>query len=106
MKSVGEAMAIGRTFKEALQKVIRSLEVNRFGFVSLHGLDHGVRAGVDREELTARIRSALRFPHPDRLWHMADAMRAGILNEELFSLTRIDPWFLDQIRELVELKAV
>src|SRR5262245_63243949 len=55
MKSVGEAMAIGRTFKEALQKVIRSLEVDRFGLVSLHGLDHGVPAGVNREELTARI---------------------------------------------------
>ena len=102
MKSVGEAMAIGRTFKEALQKVIRSLEVDRFGLVSLHGLDHGVSAGVNREEVTARIRSALRFPHPDRLWHMADAMRAGIPNEELFSITHIDPWFLDQIRELVE----
>ena len=101
MKSVGEAMAIGRTFKEALQKVIRSLEVNRFGLVSLHGLDLGVPAGANREELAGKIRAALRFPHPERLWHLVDAMRMDFSNEELFALTRIDPWFLDQLRELV-----
>ena len=102
MKSVGEAMAMGRTFKEALQKVIRSLEINRFGLESLHGLDLGMPAGVNRQDLIAEISSALRVPHPDRLWHMADAMRVGISTAELFSMTRIDPWFLDQIREIVE----
>ncbi|MGH7232814.1 MAG: carbamoyl-phosphate synthase large subunit, partial [Nitrospiraceae bacterium] len=105
MKSVGEAMSMGRTFKEALQKVIRSLEVNRFGLVSLHGLDRGIPAGASRDELTAKIFAALRFPHPDRLWHLADAMRVDIPNEDLFAITHIDPWFLDQIRELVEFEA-
>ena len=102
MKSVGEAMAIGRTFKEALQKAIRSLEVDRFGLGSLHGLDGGVPPSANRDELAARVRSALQSPHPDRVWHVADAMRLGVSVEELAALTRIDPWFLDQIRELVE----
>src|SRR3989441_646498 len=102
MKSVGEAMAIGRTFKEALQKALRSLEVDRFGLGSLHGLDGAVPPGANRDELAARVRSALQTPHPDRVWHVADAMRLGVSVEELAALTRIDPWFLDQIHELVE----
>src|SRR5213594_2320482 len=102
MKSVGEAMAIGRTFKEALQKAIRSLEVDRFGLGSLHGLDGAVPPGANRDELAARVRSALQTPHPDRVWHVADAMRLGVSVEELAALTGIDPWFLDQIHELVE----
>src|SRR3989454_5683250 len=102
MKSVGEAMAIGRTFKEALQKAIRSLEVDRFGLGSLHGLDGAVPPGANRDELAARVRSALQTPHPDRVWHVANAMRLGVSVEELAALTRIDPWFLDQIHELVE----
>src|SRR5881296_2893573 len=102
MKSVGEAMAIGRTFKEALQKAIRSLEVDRFGLGSLHGLDGAVPPGANRDELAARVRSALQTPHPDRVWHVADAMRLGVSVEELAALTKIDPWFLDQIHELVE----
>ena len=101
MKSVGEAMAIGRTFKEALQKVVRSLEVNRAGLVSLHSLDGGGRSSMNREESVSHVRKALRVPHPDRLWHLADAMRLGLTTEELFALTKIDPWFLDQIREIV-----
>ena len=102
MKSVGEAMAIGRTFKEALQKVVRSLEVNRAGLVSLHSLDGGGRSTINRGEAVSRVRKALQAPHPDRLWHLADGMRLGLPTEELFALTKIDPWFLDQIREIVE----
>ncbi|MBI4401480.1 MAG: carbamoyl-phosphate synthase large subunit [Nitrospirae bacterium] len=102
MKSVGEAMAIGRTFKEALQKAVRSLEVDRFGLVSLQSLDRGLPPELIRDEAVARVRSALRTPHPDRLWHLADAMRLGLPIEELFALTKIDPWFLDQIQEIVE----
>ncbi len=103
MKSVGEAMAIGRTFKEALQKVVRSLEVNRAGLVSLQSLDGTVPPDMNRrDEMVARVRKALRTPHPDRLWYLADAMRLGLPTEELFALTKIDPWFLDQIREIVE----
>ncbi|MGH7207805.1 MAG: carbamoyl-phosphate synthase large subunit, partial [Nitrospiraceae bacterium] len=105
MKSVGEAMAIGRTFKEALHKAIRSLEVDRFGLGSLHGLDGGVPPGANRDELAARVRSTLQTPHPDRVWHVADAMRLGVSVAELAALTRIDPWFLDQIHELVEFES-
>jgi carbamoyl-phosphate synthase large subunit len=105
MKSVGEAMAIGRTFKEALQKATRSLEVDRYGLISLQGLDRGLPSGFDREAGLAHVREALRKPHPDRLWHVADALRLGLQNEELFRLTHIDPWFLDQLREIVDFEA-
>ncbi len=101
MKSVGEVMAIGRTFKEALQKAIRSLEVDRFGLVSLHGLDRGIPPGMDRQATLDQIRSSLRTPLPGRLWQMADAIRLGMPTEELNALTRIDPWFIEQIRDLV-----
>ncbi len=102
MKSVGEAMSMGRTFKEALHKALRSLEVDRYGLISLRGLDHGIPDGVNKDDLIAQVRTALQTPHPDRLWHMADAMRLGISNEELYALTHVDPWFLDQVRELVD----
>ncbi|MDE3018323.1 MAG: carbamoyl-phosphate synthase large subunit [Nitrospirota bacterium] len=101
MKSVGEAMAIGRTFKEALQKAVRSMEIDRYGLVSLLGLDRGVPAGANGEELAAKVRDRLKIPHPDRLWHLADAMRLGLPTEELYQRTKIDPWFLEQIREIV-----
>ncbi len=101
MKSVGEAMAIGRTFKEALQKAVRSLEVDRFGLTSGFGLDRGVPEGLNRDETVDRVRALLRTPHPDRLWRLADGMRLGMTNEELYGLTKIDPWFLEQIREIV-----
>jgi len=101
MKSVGEAMAIGRTFKEALQKAVRSLEIDRFGLVSLMGLDGGTAPITNPDELTSRVRNALRTPHPDRLWHLADALRLGVSVEELFQLTKIDPWFLDQLKDLI-----
>ncbi|MBI3604033.1 MAG: carbamoyl-phosphate synthase large subunit, partial [Nitrospirae bacterium] len=105
MKSVGEAMAIGRTFKEALQKAVRSLEVDRCGLISFQGLDRGLPAEVNREDAIDRVRLALRAPHPDRLWHLADAMRLGVSLEDLYTLTKIDPWFLDQIQEIVEFEA-
>ncbi len=102
MKSVGEVMAIGRTFKESLQKAIRSMEVDQFGFSSKMGLDLGVPSTVDREEAAELVRKAVRTPLPDRLWRLADGMRLGMTNQELFALTKIDPWFLEQIREIVE----
>ncbi|WP_447976793.1 carbamoyl-phosphate synthase large subunit [Candidatus Nitrospira bockiana] len=101
MKSVGEAMAIGRTFKEALQKVIRSLEVDRYGLGSLHRLESGVPADVQPDALRERLRHALPTPHPDRLWQLADAIRLGLTVEELYGLTHIDPWFLEQVGDLV-----
>ena len=95
MKSVGEVMAIGRTFKEALQKAIRSLEQDRHGL----GLD---RPAPDDDTL----RDRLRVPNPDRLLYLAEAMRRGVSREELATLTRIDPWFLAQLEELVAFEEV
>ena len=102
MKSVGEVMAIGRTFKESLQKAIRSMEVDQFGFSSKMGLDLGIPSDLNREEAVEQVRKAVRTPLSDRLWRLADGMRLGMTNQELFGLTKIDPWFLEQVRELVE----
>jgi carbamoyl-phosphate synthase large subunit len=90
MKSVGEVMAIGRTFKESLGKAMRSLEIGRWGF----DLDNVPDLG----ELKRRIV----HPGPERLWQLAEAMRAGLTNDEAFELTKIDPWFLAQLRTLVD----
>ncbi len=91
MKSVGEVMAIGRTFKEALQKAIRSLEQDRWGLT----LDRPVR---DLEE----VRTKLRIPNAERVFYIAEACRQGLTIQEIYGLTKIDPWFLEQIREIVE----
>lgn len=106
MKSVGEAMAIGRTFKEALQKAIRSLEVDRSGLVSLHGWDHGVPPEAVRPLHQESVRHSLGTPHPDRLWRVADAIRLGLSIEELCQTTGIDPWFLNQIKEIIEFESL
>src|SRR5688572_11733536 len=90
MKSVGEAMAIGRTFKEALQKSIRSLEQDRWG------LTLG-RAFADDE-----LRGLLRVPNPDRLFAIGDALRAGMTTADIHSLTKIDPWFVENLKEIVD----
>jgi carbamoyl-phosphate synthase large subunit len=92
MKSVGEAMGIGRTFKEALQKTIRSMENRRFG---LFGADDLV---FSLNELYRKIG----IPTRDRLYQLASALRQGAEIEDLYRLTGIDPWFLEQILELVE----
>jgi len=98
MKSVGETMAIGRTFKEALQKAIRSLESGRSGLEPMHKKS-------DRRLLEDNLRQ----PNADRLWLIADAFRLGMAVEEIAALTRIDPFFLRNIQDLVgfemELKA-
>ncbi|MGH8770814.1 MAG: carbamoyl-phosphate synthase large subunit, partial [Burkholderiales bacterium] len=88
MKSVGEVMAIGRTFQESLQKALRGLET---------GVD-GLDEKTDNRE---RIESELAHAGPDRLWYVADAFRVGMTLDEVQSLTRIDPWFLAQIEDLV-----
>ena len=88
MKSVGEVMAIGRTFQESLQKALRGLETGN------DGLDEKT---TDRET----IETELGDPGPDRIWYIADAMRAGMSQAEIFSLTHIDPWFLAQMEDLV-----
>ena len=104
MKSVGEAMAIGRTFKESLQKCLRSMETGRNG---LGGNDRVWRIGDqvfgDRDILPDTIlRHKLSVPNADRIHFIRHAFRAGFPLEEIHRLTRIDPWFLAQIRELVE----
>ncbi|HSF69122.1 MAG TPA: carbamoyl-phosphate synthase large subunit, partial [Nitrospira sp.] len=101
MKSVGEVMAIGRTFKESLQKAIRSLELDLNGLVSRIGIDRGVPEGFDRQRAQDQVRQQLRSPIAERIWYVADGIRLGMSNEELFALTKIDEWFLEQLRDLV-----
>ena len=97
MKSVGEVMAIGRTFQESLQKSLRSLETG------VSGLDEimDIAAGDARE----RLRYELQTAGPQRLWYLADALRRGMDVDEIHDLTHIDPWFLVQIKELVDMEA-
>jgi carbamoyl-phosphate synthase large subunit len=104
MKSVGEAMAIGRTFKEALQKCLRSLEISRYG---LGGDGKPWRLGVevygDREILPRElITRKLTVPNAERIFFIRHAFRAGFTPEEIFNLTKIDPWFLAQVKEIVD----
>ena len=98
MKSVGEAMAIGRTFKEAMQKVLRSLETGRNGFGNTPGALHGAAIGIPRDE----IRPHLTSPKEDRIDWIRSALLSGFSVEEIHEMTAIDPWFLDQLQELVE----
>jgi carbamoyl-phosphate synthase large subunit len=96
MKSVGEAMAIGRTFKEALLKAVRSLEIGRYGLLPLF---------PERErrapETLETIQRMLRWPNWERLWYIAEAFRADFSLETIHELSRIDPWFLANIQEIV-----
>ncbi len=96
MKSVGEAMAIGRTFQESLQKALRSLETG------LTGLDEIVIEGLGQGDDKNAIRAALGTPTPDRLLKVAQAMRFGFTDQQIFEACAIDPWFLAEIRGIVE----
>jgi carbamoylphosphate synthase large subunit/REP element-mobilizing transposase RayT len=93
MKSVGEAMAIGRTFKEALQKALRSLEIKRFGLCG-----DGADDRVDLETL----RLKLSVPNAERVFHLAQAFQDGMSIDEVFDLTKIDRWFLRNVAQIVE----
>jgi carbamoyl-phosphate synthase large subunit len=95
MKSVGEAMAIGRTFKESLQKALRSLEVGAWGF---GGGKYGERELLPRDV----IQHKLVTPNDARIFYIRHAFRAGFTAEEIHNLTKIDPWFLAQLKELVD----
>lgn len=92
MKSVGEAMAIGRTFQESFQKALRSLETGRYGW------------GCSYEKLPSleQVRSGLRTPNPDRIHTVHHALQLGMTVEEVYELTGIDPWFLDKFEELLD----
>ena len=100
MKSVGETMAIGRTFKEAFQKALRGLEVGSFGF----GCDGKDRWGTPEQPSLEDVRAQLAVPNAERAWHLRYAIRYGLSVEEIHELTGIDPWFLDNLVELVELE--
>ena len=97
MKSVGEVMAIGRTFRESFQKALRSLEVGRFGF----GADKKDPWGTPDQPTLDEIRAKLATPNADRVWSIRHAFLAGLTLEEIHALTFIDPWFLHNLRELV-----
>ena len=94
MKSVGEVMAIGRTFQESLHKAIRGLEVGSAGFEEKIHI-------TSKDDLT-ELRYQLRIPGSERLWYIGDAFRAGMSLSEIFNLTAIDPWFLSQIQNLID----
>ncbi|MGE4318037.1 MAG: carbamoyl-phosphate synthase large subunit [Deferribacterales bacterium] len=100
MKSVGEAMSIGRTFKESFQKAISSLEIGKSGFDEVF---------TDEERTTEaaieKIKSLLRRPTAERMWYLAEAFRAGFSIEEVHELCFIDPWFLDNIKQIIDFEA-
>jgi carbamoyl-phosphate synthase large subunit len=99
MKSVGEVMAIGRTFAESLQKALRGLESG------LTGLDDLMLDGLGGGDDKNVIRAALGTPTPDRILKVAQAMRLGVEHEQIYASCRIDPWFLERIQEIVDLEA-
>jgi len=100
MKSVGETMAIGRTFKESFQKALRGLEVGAFGF----GADSKDLWYTDRRPDDEEIRSKLSRPNADRVWYLRYAILSGMSLQEIHTITAIDPWFLDQLHQIVELE--
>ncbi|MDX1734536.1 MAG: carbamoyl-phosphate synthase large subunit, partial [Halioglobus sp.] len=94
MKSVGEVMAIGRTFQESVQKALRGLEVGSAGFE--HKID------IDDPEHRETLVAELTNPGPDRIWYLADAFRAGMDLDEVYRLSGVDPWFLVQLEDIVD----
>ena len=94
MKSVGEVMAIGRTFQESMQKALRGLEVGVAGFDPVLDLDD--------ENSSAALRNQLAVAGPDRIWYLADGFRQGMSVEEIFEITKIDHWFLVQIEDIIK----
>ncbi len=98
MKSVGEAMSIGRTFKESFQKALRSLEIDRYGLESRRDRDGEAEHGI------ADIRQKISVPNWERIWYIADGFRAGMTVDEVFGLSKIDPWFLHQIKQITDME--
>ena len=104
MKSVGEAMSIGRTFKEALQKGLRSLEIKKYGLESIlfEGLE---KLSADNGTLD-KIYQKLRIPNAERIFYLGDALRAGVSLDKIYELTKIDHWFIYNIKEIIDLEKV
>jgi carbamoyl-phosphate synthase large subunit len=103
MKSVGEAMSIGRTFKESLQKGLRSLEIKKSGLETLMFKDclGNVKAGEDTVKF---LHEKIRTPSADRIFYIADAIRASVSIEKIYEITKIDRWFLYNIKEILDLE--
>ena len=99
MKSVGEAMAIGRNFQESLQKALRSLEIGSYGFEPKLDLTQ------DRDTAYKELVQRLRVPTAERIWYVADAFRFGLGIDDVYRFTRIDPWFLAHIQDIVQSEA-
>ncbi|MFP4156488.1 MAG: carbamoyl-phosphate synthase large subunit [Opitutales bacterium] len=97
MKSVGEAMAIGRTFKESFQKALRSLEIGAKGFVGPPKFEKKI---TDLQ----RVREGISVPRAERVFWLRHALLNGMTNEEIFDLCALDPWFIEQLRQLVEIE--
>ena len=102
MKSVGEVMAIGRTFQESLQKALRGMETGNDG---LDPIFPDFKPGDFTDEAMAHIKGELQAAGAERIFYVADAMRAGMSRDEVFALTKIDPWFLVQLEDLVATEA-
>ncbi len=102
MKSVGEAMSIGRTFKESLQKALRSLEIKKYGLESIL-FGNSIDIKVDQETRNI-IKQKLGTPCAERIFYIGDALRSGMDIEEIFKITRIDRWFLSNLKEIVDLE--
>ncbi len=100
MKSVGETMAIGRTFKESLQKALRGLETGRFGI----GCDRADLWGTPKQPTADEIAARLATPTSERIWYIRYALKSGLSVEDIHRRTKIDPWFLNNIRELIEVE--
>jgi carbamoyl-phosphate synthase large subunit len=100
MKSVGETMAIGRTFKESLQKALRGLETGHFGL----GCDRNDRWGTSRQPDLNEISGKLATPNAERIWYIRYAMKAGLTVEDIHQRTHIDRWFLHHIREILQME--
>ena len=97
MKSVGETMAIGRTFKESLQKALRGLETGRFGL----GCDGKDRWGTPNQPPADEVLKSLATPNIERVWHIRYAYKMGMTTDEIHTRTNIDPWFLDNMRQII-----
>ena len=100
MKSVGETMAIGRTFKESFQKALRGLEVGSFGF----GCDSKDLWGTDEQPDRDEIRAKLSVPNSDRPWYLRYAFKSGMTIDEIHELCKIDHWFLHHLSGIVEME--
>jgi carbamoyl-phosphate synthase large subunit len=100
MKSVGETMAIGRTFKESLQKALRGLETGHFGL----GCDRNDRWGTSRQPDLNEISGKLATPNAERIWYIRYAMKAGLTVDDIHQRTHIDRWFLHHIREILDME--